>query len=180
MILPTPSLVLNSSPLDSILAFHDNTQNISMYPPTQHISTSNLLLVTPSKQTLENLIEKRKTGNQDDSALLKAAFPNPQLLSTETDLEFRPSMYSTLENLRSRKLEAGPFNATAYLEDTALLRLEDDKLPGPEYDIPYQEIVRLRPEDEDQGFLWENMYSTYKDRRYRVCGLNQMSWPPKE
>jgi hypothetical protein len=77
-------------------------------------------------------------------------------------------------------LENGPFNASAYLDDTALIQLKDKGLPGPEYDVPYDDIVRLRPEDEDQGFLWENMYSTYKDRRYRVCGLDQKPWPPKD
>jgi hypothetical protein len=129
---------------------------------------------------METLIEARKTTVVSDSALLRLAFPNPQPLSVETDPEFRQSIYSTLEILRTPMLENGPFNASAFLDDTAFIQLKDNSLPGPEYDVPYDEIVRLRPEDEDQGFLWENMYSTYKDRRYRVCGLDQKPWPPKQ
>jgi hypothetical protein len=179
MILPTPTLILNSRPLDSVLAFHDNSQNLSIYPATQHVTSSNLLLLTPSKQTLEFLIDARKITGQNDAELFKAAFPNLHALSTSTDPVFRPSLYSTLEALRTKEPGGGAFNATEFLDDTALLQVADPGLPGPEYDAPYDDVVRLRPKNEDQGFLWENMYSTYKDRRYRVCGMNQKPWPPR-
>lgn len=70
-----------------------------------------------------------------------------------------------------------PFNATKFLSEAAYVHISDPELPGPEYDLPYYEIVRRRPEDEDQGYLWEKMYSTYKDRRYEVCGLDLETWP---
>jgi len=54
----------------------------------------------------------------------------------------------------------------------------DPELPGPEYDVPYANIVKMRPKGEDQGFLWEKMYSTYKDRRYGVCGMDLETWQP--
>ena len=43
-----------------------------------------------------------------------------------------------------------------------------------------QRIVDMRPRDDDQGFVWEKMYNLYKERRYRVCGLDPLPWPPKE
>jgi hypothetical protein len=179
MILPTPTLVLNSGPLDSMLAFHDNSQNLSIYPATQRVTSSNLLLITPSKPTLEFLIDARRMTGQSDAELFKTAFPNPHTLSTDTDPVFRSSLYSTLETLRTTEPKANGFNATEFLDDTALLRIADSGLPGPEYDAPYDDVVNLRPKNEDQAFLWENMYSTYKDRRYRVCGMNQKPWPPR-
>lgn len=180
MILPTPSLIINSQPLDSLLAFHDPSNNLTLYPPTKQVSSSNLLLITPSKHMLNTIIEKRKKTKKDDAALLKLAFPSPASLSSETDPEFHTSLYTTLEELRTHQAEPNSrFSASDFLENTAIIRLADKKLPGPQYEAPYQDIVDLRPKDEDQGFLWENLYSTYKDRRYRVCGLDPKPWPGK-
>lgn len=68
------------------------------------------------------------------------------------------------------------FNVTAFTEETSIVSLTDSDLPGPQYDIPYEMIVSHRPKGEDQGFIWEKMYSTYKDRRYRVCGMDLIDW----
>lgn len=42
--------------------------------------------------------------------------------------------------------------------------------------MPYADLVRMRPTDEDQGFVWEKMYSMYKDKRYSVCGMDLLPW----
>jgi hypothetical protein len=178
MVLPTPSLILNSRPLDSILAYHASSEYLTLYPSTPSISSENLLLITPSKEMHENLKALRTDPSQTDSSLLHKAFPSPPVLSPSTDLEFRPSMYATLETLRKEQSQ-DKFNATTFLQKTALFRVDDHELPGPQYDAPYQDVVNLRPKDEDQGFIWENLYSTYKDRRYQICGLNPKPWPPR-
>jgi hypothetical protein len=178
MILPTPSLILNSHPLDSILADHTSSEYLSLYPSTNTISSENLLIITPSKDMHETIRGLRTEPTQTDSVLLKKAFPSPPVLSRDTDPAFSSSLYATLESLRKQQFE-DRFNATAFLQKTALFRIEDHELPGPQYDAPYQDVVNLRPKDEDQGFIWENLYSTYKDRRYKVCGLNPMPWPPR-
>jgi hypothetical protein len=177
MVLPTPSLILNSHPLDSILAYHTSSEHLSLYPATNSISAENLLLITPSKDTHETLRQLHTEQTQSDSVLLKKAFPSPHVLSRDTDPDFSSSLYATLESLRNEQFE-DRFNATTFLQNTALFRINDHELPGPQYDAPYQDVVNLRPKDEDQGFIWENLYSTYKDRRYRVCGLNPKPWPP--
>ena len=44
--------------------------------------------------------------------------------------------------------------------------------------MPYYETVKIRLEDEDQGYLWEKKYGTYKDKRYEVYELDLETWTP--
>jgi hypothetical protein len=38
--------------------------------------------------------------------------------------------------------------------------------------LPYYETVRGRLDGEDQGYIWEKTYSTYKDKKYEICELD--------
>ncbi|KAF2674425.1 hypothetical protein BT63DRAFT_435535 [Microthyrium microscopicum] len=174
MVLPSPSLVLNARPLDSILAYF-SLSTLSAYPPLSQASPS-MLLIAPSKETYSSLAA-RKPFHKSDMELLRAEFPNSEPLLVETDPDFKPTLYKTVEQVRAPLAVGERFNATAFSESTAFMQLDDTQLPGAQYDVPYQKIVDLRPKDEDQGFVWEKMYSTYKDRRYRVCGMDLIDWP---
>jgi len=105
-----------------------------------------------------------------DIDLLADLFPAASPLLSDSDTE----IYTTTSTIRT----AANFNATAFLTERGFVFFQDSEIPGPEYDIPYPHIVKMRPKDDDQGFLWEKMYSTYKDRRYGVCGLDLEAWPP--
>jgi len=177
MVLPKPGLILNTRPLDSILAYSD-VESLSAFPDIQPSAeeSPSMLLIRPSKKTHDRLLQSHQSKKQADMSLLHQEFPNPPALLANSDPDFKPSLYTTLEKLRT----VPNFNATSFSDTTAYLRLEDSKLPGPEYDVPYQMIVGLRPKDDDQGFIWEKMYSTYKDRRYRVCGLDLIDWTDKQ
>jgi hypothetical protein len=176
MLLPTPGLVLNTRPLDSVLAFSE-PESISTYP--QVGTAPSILLIKPLADTFNKLSKIRRKATQPDSELLHTAFPSPAALLSDADPDFHPSMYTTLADLRTPRAQSAPFNATAFLDSTAFVHLVDDRLPSPQYDVPYSSIVKLRPKDQDQGFLWEKMYSMYKDRRYGVCGLDLEPWPPR-
>jgi hypothetical protein len=175
MVLPTPGLVLKTRPLDSVLAFSE-PEPISSYP--QMDTAPSILLIKPLADTFNKLTTLRRKASQPDSELLRKAFPSPAALLSDADPDFHPSMYTTLAELRTPRAESTPFNATEFLDSTAFVHLIDDELPSPQYDVPYSSIVKLRPGDQDQGFLWEKMYSMYKDRRYGVCGLDLEPWPP--
>jgi hypothetical protein len=175
MILPSPGLVLNARPLDSILAYSE-PNNMSSYPALASSQSSPILLIKPSKDALSALIKAHEPSKQSDMSLLYKVFPETEPLLSESDPDFKPTLYQTLQTLRTEPPEGHAFNASEFAESTAFLRLEDNRLPGPEYDVPYQMIVGLRPKDDDQGFIWEKMYNTYKDRRYRVCGLDLIDW----
>ncbi|KIW02108.1 uncharacterized protein PV09_06598 [Verruconis gallopava] len=159
MTFPTPGLVLDTGALDSILAFTE-TEAIAAYPPL-NTSVASTILVTPSKKAQELL--NRATSQDITSDSLVPDIQDQSLFSTSHAL---------------RVADATTFNATDFLASTAYMHFSDPDLPGPEYDIPYSSIVKMRPSGDDQSFLWEKMYSTYKDRRYGVCGLDLESWPP--
>jgi hypothetical protein len=187
LVLPTPGLVLNARPLDSMLAFYKPRGNLSMYPlPTaEHAflsaSPSSLMLLKPSEETFRLASTARRSTSKSDEALLRELFPAPEALLSDTDPDFKPSLFTTSRALRTwGGRSRGGFNATDFYDKTAYLLLEDEALPGPEYEVPYQRVVDMRPRDDDQGFVWEKMYNAYKERRYRVCGLDPLSWPPKE
>jgi hypothetical protein len=176
-------MVLNARPLDSMLAFYEPHGNLSVYPlltPEHAIlspTPSSLLLLRPSEETFRLASAARRATTATDEALLRELFPAPETLLSDADPDFKPSLFATSRALRTW---GGGFNATEFHERTAYLMLEDEALPGPEYDVPYQRVVDMRPKDDDQGFVWEKMYNVYKERRYRVCGLDPLAWPPKE
>jgi hypothetical protein len=188
LILPTPGLVLNARPLDSMLAFYEPHGNLSVFPlpAADHAfvssSPSPLMLLRPSADTFRVTSAARRSTSVSDEALLRELFPEPEPLLSDADPDFKPSLFTTSRALRTwgEQSPAAGFNATDFYDRTAYLLLEDEALPGPEYDVPYQRVVDMRPRDDDLGFVWEKMYNVYKDRRYRVCGLDPLSWPPKE
>jgi len=177
MMLPNPGLILDAKKLDSMLAFFEPTE-ISTYP-LLHASTSSpqsMLLIKPSKDTFTTLSTEFSKSHASDNSLLREAFPSHEPLLSPADLDFQPTLYTTLEDMRRPMTSETKFNVTNFSEETVFVSLTDSDLPGPQYDIPYQMIVSHRPKDEDQGFVWEKMYSTYKDRRYRVCGMDLIDW----
>jgi hypothetical protein len=159
MTFPPPGLVLDTSPLDSILAFAE-TNGIASYPPL-NASDASTILVVPSKSSAELLGQEALSGLLSDALL-----PDPQ----------DHSLFITSQALRLA--DPSTFNATDFIASTAYVRFSDTDLPGPEFDIPYSSVVKMRPTGEDQSFLWEKLYSTFKDRRYGVCGLDLEVWPP--
>jgi hypothetical protein len=162
--LPPPGLVLNSLPLDTLLAYHQIGEAISAYPPVKgNGSGSSMIMARPSTKHIPTL----------PLSIIPSIFSS----ASNPDLPL-PSIFSNIVSLRMPHAPNEPFNATKFLSETAYVHISDPELPGPEYDLPYYEMVRRRPEDEDQGYLWEKMYSTYKDRRYEVCGLDLETWPP--
>lgn len=171
---PPPGLILNAAPLDSILAYSSTSQTTAF--PSYNTSTSltSLLLVSPSTQSHKALTElKKKQPHLDSLELLKYTFPAPpSLLKDDSEEQFPTNIYTTSALLRT----AQGFSTGAFEEETAFIHLSDPELPGPQYDTPYTDLVRMRPKNEDQGFVWEKMYSMYKDKRYSVCGMDLLPW----
>jgi hypothetical protein len=133
-----------------------------------------MILITPSLQSHKAITElKTKQPHLSSLELLRYTFPAPPpLLRDDSEEQFPLSVYTTSSALR----KASDFNSRTFEEETAFIHLADEELPGPEYDIPYADVVRMRPKDEDQGFVWEKMYSMYKDKRYSVCGMDLLPW----
>jgi hypothetical protein len=106
-----------------------------------------------------------------DKDLLSSFFPaKTPLLVDDEDVK----LYTTISTIKRQEA----FSSSTFMSETAFVMFQDPELPDPKYDVPYADIVKMRPKNEDQGFVWEKMYSTYKDRRYRVCGMDLETWPP--
>lgn len=162
--LPPPGLIVNSLPLDTLLAYDQSTDVVSALSSQPDTGASSSMLIV------------RPTNNRAE-AVSFSSIPPLLIPSSESDAA-SSSIISNVVELRASHTDDDPFNATKFLTETAYVHIADTELPGPEYDFPYYEMVRRRPKDDDQGFLWEKMYSTYKDRRYEVCGLDLEPWPP--
>lgn len=110
----------------------------------------------------------RESRPATDLNLFRKSFNAPESLISEWSLSMG-NVYYESHNLRHI---TGDFNATAFEEATTFVRLSDPELPGPEYDIPYADRVKLRPQDQQAEEMWSRLYERFRQQRMEVCGLD--------
>ncbi|OAL54999.1 hypothetical protein IQ07DRAFT_531624 [Pyrenochaeta sp. DS3sAY3a] len=172
-----PGVLLDASSLDSLLAF-SKSEPMAAYPATPertHLSTC-LLMVHPSQDNFKKLKTLRASKPMTDLDLLQQTFTGPESLISEWSLSMGNVVYES-QKLRET---TDDFNATAFEKATTFVRLSDPELPGPEYDVPYAERVKLRPENEDAQEAWSNLYERFRQQRMEVCGLDLEVYQPRE
>ena len=164
-----PGVVLDASALDSMLAF-SKSKPMSAIPATPErteLSTS-LLLISPSSETFRQLKEARQSQPSSDLELLQRTFSGPEALLSELTLSMGNVVYES-----QRLREAGDdFNITSFDETTTFVRLREPDMAGPEYEVPYAERARLRPQNAQAREAWERLYEGFRQRRMEVCGLD--------
>ncbi|KAK7181627.1 uncharacterized protein CC84DRAFT_1104110 [Paraphaeosphaeria sporulosa] len=173
--LHAPGVVLDASALDSLLAF-SKSKPMSAFPATperKELSTS-LLLISPSHETYQQLRERLVSQPSTDLELLRHAFDTPESLIAESTLAMGNVVYES-QSLRDA---SDDFNATSFNEMTTFVRLREPDMPGPEYDVPYAERARLRPQNAQAREAWEKVYEMFRQRRMEVCGLDLEYWMP--
>lgn len=171
--LSSPGLLLDASPLDSLLAFSES-EPVAALPANaerKELLTS-LLLIHPSAENYSRLRELRSTQPMTDLDLFRKSFPVPDSLLSSWSMSLGNLFY---ESTSLRNSIEG-FNSTIFTEATAYVRLSDPELPGPEYDVPYYDRVRIRPKNEEARFVWEKLYETFRQRRMEICGLDLETW----
>ena len=107
-----------------------------------------------------------------DVDLFKHGAANSQI-SFQLPAKLPQDMLSTTASLKGA---SGDFNATAFLSSTAYVLFTDSDLPGPQYDVPYRLKTRSRPKGDDERFVWEKMYETFRQNRMDICGLDLERW----
>ncbi|KAH7355486.1 hypothetical protein BKA66DRAFT_274708 [Pyrenochaeta sp. MPI-SDFR-AT-0127] len=170
-----PGVLLDASALDSLLAF-SKSEPMAAYPATPEradLSTS-LLMIHPSQESFNQLKTIRASRPTTDLNLFRSTFAAPESLISEWSLSMGNVVYES-QSLRSA---ADGFNATAFEEATTFVRLSDPELPGPEYDVPYSDRVKLRPENEQAQEAWSKLYERFRQRRMEVCGLDLEVYQP--
>lgn len=171
-----PGVLLDASSLDSLLAF-SKSDPLAAYPATSarnDMSTS-LLLIHPSSEKFNEMKRLRSTHiDISDINLFRKSFDAAEALISEWSLSMG-NVYYESQNLRHI---TGDFNATAFEEATTFVRLSDPELPGPEFDIPYADRVKLRPKDQQAEEVWSRLYERFRQQRMEVCGLDLEYYSP--
>ncbi|KAF2144330.1 glycosyltransferase family 8 protein [Aplosporella prunicola CBS 121167] len=168
-------VIIDSLAMDSLLAFSE-PQQLAALPAEDSPSkiSTHFMLFQPSSSTFSKLSSVRAEHPSNDHALFQELFP-----AATSILPPMPHLEVTLyyESPALRHLaDPEAFNSTEFLASTAYVRLSDPELPGPEYDVPYGEMVQLRPQQAEARWAWEKLYSKFRERRMDVCGLELLTW----
>lgn len=174
MILSTPGLILDATPLDSVLAYAPHAPVALLQAnETTLITDSDLLLATPAVDSYAALRASDFANSPSDIALVQRALPEAlRLDSSSEDMQLVRSI-GTLHNVEK---DFGPANASAFLSSAAYIRFSDPKLPGPEYDVPYGDKVKARPRNKDGDWVWTKLYGSFAQKRMDICGLDLETW----
>lgn len=164
-----PGVLLDASALDSLLAFSKSEPMaaISTTPDRKELSTS-MMLIHPSQETFKKLKDVRAKKELSDQDLFQSTFPAPDSLMAE----WSPAMGNVYYESQSLREPVDEFNITAFEESTTFVRLLDAGIPGPEYDIPYSDRVKLRPKNLQAEEVWSRLYEDFRQARMDVCGLD--------
>jgi hypothetical protein len=170
-----PGVLLDASALDSLLAFSKSEPMAAMpaTPERNDLSTS-LMLVHPSQENFHQLKKLRESKPLKDIDLFRSTFAAPESLIAEWSL----SMGNVYYESRNLRRPVDEFNATAFVDATTFVRLSEPELPGPEYDIPYADHVKLRPKNQQAEELWTKLYENFRQQRMDVCGLDLEVYSP--
>ncbi|KAH7076247.1 hypothetical protein FB567DRAFT_535799 [Paraphoma chrysanthemicola] len=170
-----PGVLLDASALDSLLAF-SKSEPLAAFPATPEradLSTS-LLLVHPSQDKFRQMKALRASKPVTDLQLFRETFKAEESLIAEWSLSMG-NVYYESQQLRE---PVDDFNSTAFVESTTYVRLADPELPGPEYDMPYADRVKLRPKDQQAEEVWSGLYEKFRQQRMEVCGLDLETYSP--
>ncbi|KAF1917514.1 hypothetical protein BDU57DRAFT_513810 [Ampelomyces quisqualis] len=172
-----PGVLLDASALDSLLAF-SKSEPMAALPATpgkKELSTC-MMLVSPSKATFQQLKKLRTENSLSDLDLFRTAFPAAESVMAEWSLSMGNVYYES-----QRLGEAvDDFNATAFEASTTFVRLLDAGMPGPEYDIPHSDRVKLRPKKLQAEEVWSRLYEGFRQQRMDVCGLDLEAMPVQQ
>jgi hypothetical protein len=170
-----PGVLLDASALDSLLAF-SKSKPMAAFPATperKDLSTS-MMLVHPSQENFHQMKKLRAAKPISDLELFRSTFAAPESLIADWSLSMG-NVYYESQNLR---VPVEDFNATAFVDATTFVRLSEPELPGPEFDIPYADHVKLRPKNQEAKEVWTKLYENFQQQRMDVCGLDLEVYSP--
>ncbi|KAK0645029.1 hypothetical protein DIS24_g8337 [Lasiodiplodia hormozganensis] len=164
-------VIIDSLAMDALLAFSPS-RRLAALPedPTASRISTNFMLMQPSMSTFRKLSAALGKDDFSDQELFQKHFEASTSLLPPT-AEAETTLYYESPELRALD-DSESFNSTQFLTTTAYVRLADPELPGPEYDVPYGQMVQLRPKEDEARWVWEKLYSKFRGNRMDVCGLD--------
>lgn len=175
LILSTPGLILDATPLDAMLAYAPASRlALLQEDEPAGVNATDLILAMPEAETYDALAAgMTRTAESSDAVVLQTALPEPLVLDAASDDGGSQRLVASISSLHDA---AAGFNASAYLSSAAYIRFSDPKLPGPEYDVPYADRVRARPRNKDADWVWTKLYGSFAQKRMDICGLDLEPW----
>lgn len=159
---------------------------------------SEINLIRPSKGEFNRIMGIRSANQSPDASLFSSAFPSPEKLSAFGNADV--TLMATTGSLKERETKGqelsgskpdaqiglqgnlaaiNSFNSTEFMGSTAFVRIVDNGLPGPEYEVPRADMLKAKPWGE-AGMVWESIYERFRSNRMEVCGLELDMIPEKE
>lgn len=168
----TPGLLLDAMPMDAVLAFTEPTPFAMLQDTAEGdgVHSEDLLLLQPSGPMHTELIQRLTVEQTFNDTILPSIFTDPLLLASSTDEQALIRSVGTLHDVPHG------FNATAYVSGVSYIRFSDPKLPGPEYDVPWNHKIGARPKNKDADWVWTKLYGQFAQKRMDICGLDLETW----
>ncbi len=168
--LPPSGLLLDASALDLLFTLPMTTPVLGLKPVSES-GESAVLLFQPSNSALEDALAALPEGAYLDGEYLGFVPTMPTPLTSPARSEKEGAAYVPAVLAESSSLAQPPedFDATAFLEETAYVRLKDPGLLGPEFFSGRYD--RQMPGGEG-GRAWGEVYRRFGDGRMGICGVD--------
>ena len=165
LFLQPSGLILDSTPLDLLFTLPMESPMLGLSAPGRdgERGQPSIILLQPSKQTYQDVVESLPEGAYPDTEFLQRV----TIESAPTDSEFHTRLLAETSQLDAESV--ADFNATKFLDTTAYVHISD---PEPEYDIVRQEFMRAMPSGKQARKAWESVYARFRDARMNICGLD--------
>ncbi|KAI9804473.1 MAG: hypothetical protein M1825_001372 [Sarcosagium campestre] len=170
-------LLLNSGPLDAILS-SPPTSPFAALPASRtkagaSSSSSTLVRIRPSTFEFKRVSAYLAAADPklSEMQLLRQLYDTP-----DASIIFSGSEESPILETRSLQRVSAYFQAASVFSTTAYVHFSDPSLPGPQYTIGREALLKAKPQDFEAGRVWQGVYARYKQERLDVCGLGTEEW----
>ncbi|QIX01119.1 hypothetical protein AMS68_006636 [Peltaster fructicola] len=170
-----PGVILDASRFDAMLAFTESVPFAVLQDTTEDdgVHADDVFLIEPDQDRYQDLHQRiQETPGYNDSMFV-GMFKDPLLLSAQNQGNV---MVRSVGELHSIENDREDFNQTEFLVNAAYMRFSDTKLPGPEWDVPYEQRREARPMNPDADWLWTELYGQFAQKRSEICGLDLEPW----
>lgn len=170
-------LVMDVTPLDLLFTLPmEERSMIGLSDPQSGTNDPAILLVEPGKKAWKNAVAALPEGVYGDDAFFGLVHTSVAPSSAATDektegKEGGVNLVSETGSLRDG-IEVRNSNASTWLEDTAYVRLKDERLKGPEFEMSDQAKESVMPKLVERRKAWQAAYERFREERMDVCGLD--------
>ena len=172
--LPPLGLVLKVSLLDSLLASPLERPLLALPAALGlPIDSSSLLLVRPSNEEHDHILSSILSAESSLETPFKNLLVDPGSVRQPSEGE-RP--YPLIAQTSALQQLPQDINVKDFWSSTGYARIWDAKVPGPEYDIPQEDLHKVMPNNPPARRIWEELYEKFRDHRMDICGLDLEPW----